>query len=303
MGSVFENKVCAVTGGASGFGLGISERLLSLGAKAVWLLDFNEMNLAKAAEKLTAIAPDRVFSRRVDIAEEGAIEKAIDEIVSVSGRIDALFNNAGRPMTRPVNRITPKEFRDLIALNLTGVIMGTLKAIGVMEKQGSGWIVNAASVGGLIPAPYQCAYGATKAGVIEFTRCLAYEYAGTDIHFSQYSPVNVATNIFSAEYAEKLRRKGWTEEAIAAETERMKPPADAMPLEEALDLLFAGLEKREMDIPIGEVAEWGPRMFVNDRPSFDKIALDIRDRRKAYYDALADREARGLPTDDLHFPG
>lgn len=303
MSSRFENKVCAVTGGAAGFGLGISERLLSCGAKAVWLLDFNGMNLKKASEMLQEKYPGRVFTRRVDIAAEGEIETAIDELVSVSGRLDTLFNNAGRPMTRPVTKITPKEFRDLIALNLTGVIMGTVKAVEIMEKQGSGYIVNAASVGGLVPAPYQCAYGCTKAGVIEFTRCLAYEYAGTDILFSQYSPVNVATGIFSAEVAERLRREGKTEEEIAAEVANIKPPADAMPLQEALDILFAGLEKGEMDIPIGELAVWAPNAFLNDRPAYDKIILEIRDKRKAYYEAVAEREAKGLPADDLVFPG
>lgn len=303
MSSRFINTVCAVTGGGAGFGLGIAERLLKNGAKAVWLLDFNQLNLAKADEYLSRSCSGRVFTRKVDIAAEGGIEAAIDEIVSVSGRLDVLFNNAGRPMTRPVTQITPKEFRDLIALNLTGVVMGTIKAIGIMEKQGSGYIVNAASVGGLIPAPYQCAYGCTKAGVIEFTRCLAYEYAGSGICFSQYSPVNVATNIFSAEYAERLRREGKTDEEIAAATANIRPPADAMPIEEALDILFAGLEKGEMDIPIGEIAVWGPKTFVNDRKSFDEAVLAIRDKRKAFYDELAARRAEGLPTDDLHFPG
>lgn len=299
----FKDCICAVTGGAAGFGLGISERLLTYGAKAVWLLDFNSLNLEKAAAALEAKYPGRVFTRRVDIAAEGEIEAALDEIIRVSGRLDVLFNNAGRPMTRPVAEISPKEFRDLIALNYTGVVMGTLKAIKIMEEQGSGYIVNAASAGGLLPTPYQCAYGSTKSAVITFTRCLAYEFEGTDIHFSQYSPVNVATTIFSADLADKLRRQGKSEAEIAKEVEKLKPPADAMPLEEALDILFAGLEEHKTDIIIGELAEWGEKLFINDRPAYNKFVLEMRDKRKAYYTEVARRKANGESTDDLPFPG
>lgn len=303
MSSIFENKICAVTGGASGFGLGISERLLSCGAKAVWLLDFNQMNLTKASETLSKTHPGKVFTYNVNIIEEGKIEEALDEVVNTSGGLDVLFNNAGRPMTRPVTMITSQEFRNLIALNFTGVVMGTKKAIEIMEKQGSGYIVNAASVGGLVPVPYQCAYGSTKAAVIEFTRCLAYEYLGTDIHFSQFSPVNVATSIFSAEHAERLRQEGKTEEEIEAEIKNIKPPADAMPLDEALDILFEGLESYEMDILIGDLAVWGPNAFLNDRAAFDSVMLGIHAKRKVFYDEMFARQAAGLPTDDLVFPG
>ena len=303
MSSRFENKICAVTGGAAGFGLGIAERLLSYGAKAVWLLDFNALNLDKASRQLSAAYPGRVFPLKTDIAAEGGIEAALDEIVAVSGRLDVLFNNAGRPMTRPALEITAREFRDLIALNFTGVVTGTLHALKIMTEQGSGYIVNAASAGGLVPMPYQCAYGSTKAAVIEFTRCLAYEYVGTDIHFTQYAPMNVATTIFSAEYAEKLRRQGKTEEEIAAAVKDIKPPKDAMPLGQALDILFAGLEEGRMDVIIGEDAAWAEKAFVNDRPAFDKAVLEIGAKRKVFYDQVAERRARGASIDDLVFPG
>lgn len=303
MSTMFENKICAVTGGAAGFGLGIAGRLLSCGAGAVWLLDFNSMNLKKASEELNKAYPGRVYTQRVDISREGEIEEALETVVSVSGALDILFNNAGRPMTRPVTDITPQEFRDLIALNYTGVVMGTLKAIEIMEKQGHGMVVNAASAGGLVPMPYQCAYGSTKAAVIEFTRCLAYEYAGRDISFAQYSPVNVATTIFSAEYAEKLRRQGKSEQEIAEAVAGIRPPDNAMPVETALDILFAGLEAGQMDIIIGDEAVWAEKAFVNDRPAFDKMVLEIGSKRKDYYEKLAQARARGESGDDIPFPG
>lgn len=303
MNAMFENKIAAVTGGAAGFGLGIAERLLQYGAKAVWLLDFNALNLQKAEKSLSARFPGRVFTRCTDIAAEGEIEAALDEVVQTSGGLDVLVNNAGRPMTRPVTDITPKEFRDLIALNYTGVVMGTLKAIQIMEKQGRGLVVNAASAGGLVPVPYQCAYGSTKAAVIEFTRCLAYEFAGTDIHFAQYAPVNVATTIFAAEQADKMRRAGKSDAEIAAVLADVKPPEGAMPLDEALDILFAGLEAGRMDIIIGEQAAWAEKAFVNDRPAFDEKALAIGAARKEYFRKVREAAERGESADNIPFPG
>lgn len=303
MGKQYENKVCVVTGGASGFGYGIAKRLLEYGARTVWLLDYNSMNLAKAAGELSKEYEEKVQTIQVDIAAEGAIEAALDEVVKVSGGLDVLFNNAGRPMTKPVTDITPAMFRSLITLNYTGVVMGTLKAIQIMEAQGGGLIVNAASAGGLVPAPYQCAYASTKSAVITFTRCLAYEYHGRDIRFAHFAPVNVATNIFSAEVREQLRCQGKTEEEIEEALKDVKPPEGAMPLDEALDILFAGLEEGKTDILIGELAEWAQNTFINDRAKFDEIALEMGKARGEYFRKVKEAEAKGEPTDDIPFPG
>ena len=169
-------------------------------------------NYMEAQKQLNEEFPGRVFSKRVDISVKGEIEAAIDEACRVSGRIDMLFNNAGRPMTFPTSHINPDDFRKLVDLNYIGVAMGTLKVLPMMEKAGKGYVINAASMGGLLPFPYQAAYASTKAAVISFTQCLAYEYDGTDIHFMQYSPTNVATNIFFAQQAEEMRKAGKTED-------------------------------------------------------------------------------------------
>lgn len=303
MHTMFSGKVAAVTGGAGGFGFGIAKRLLEYGASSVWLLGLGRQSLDKASAELSPLYPGKVFSLQVDVSAEGRIEAALDEIVKSSVRLDILFNNAGRPMTRPATDITPQEFRDLIALNYTGVVMGTLKAINIMEAQGGGLIVNAASAGGLVPMPYQCAYASTKSAVITFTRCLAYEYAGRSIRFAQYAPVNVATNIFSAERKEKLRLQGKTEAEIAEAVKDIRPPEGAMPIDEALDILFKGLEEGRTDILIGEEAEWAQNAFINDREAFDKVALEIGAKRRVYYDRLHEAQARGETDPGIPFPG
>lgn len=202
MHDMFKDLKVIVTGAASGFGYAIAERLLKYGAAEVWLFDFNAFKLEEARDVLSEEFPNRVFSKHVDISVEGEVEAAIDEVYERSGRIDMLFNNAGRPMTFSTIDIAPEDFRKLSDLNYMGVLMVTLKVLPMMEKAGKGYVINAASMGGLVPLPFQAAYASTKAAVITFTRCLAYEYYGTDIQFMQYSPANVATNIFFAQEAE-----------------------------------------------------------------------------------------------------
>lgn len=301
MHEMFKNAIAIVTGAASGFGFAISKKLLDYGAAAVWLMDFNALKLAEAQKQLNEEFPGRVFSKRVDISVKGEIEAAVDEACRVSGRIDMLFNNAGRPMTFPTSHINPDDFRKLVDLNYIGVAMGTLKVLPMMEKAGKGYVINAASMGGLLPFPYQAAYASTKAAVISFTQCLAYEYDGTDIHFMQYSPTNVATNIFFAQQAEEMRKAGKTEEEIAEAAKNTLPPEGALRLDDAIDILFEGIEKGETNIIIGDDSKLY-EMYCTNRQAFSEIALEIGAKRRAFFNRALECAALGLPP-DVPFPG
>lgn len=303
MHEIFKNVNAIVTGAASGFGFAIAKRLLEYDAAEVWLIDFNALTLAEAEKQLSKEFPGRVFSKKVDISAKGEIEAAIDEIYGASGRIDMLFNNAGRPMTFPTNQIKPDDFRKLSDLNYMGVVMGTLRVLPIMEKAGKGYVINAASMGGLLPIPYQAAYASTKAAVISFTQCLAYEYDGTGIHFMQYSPANVATNIFFAQEAERMRKEGKTEEEIAEAARNTTPPEGALLLDEAIDILFEGIEKGETNIIIAENAKLLHEiMYGTNHQAFTKKALELGAKRREFYKRARECEALGIPL-DVSFPG
>lgn len=303
MNKMFENKVGFVTGAAVGFGFGIAERMLEYGAKTVWISDFNPITLKQATAELEAKFPGRVKSLVLDVTKGDDFERALDRTVEESGSLDFLFNNAGRPMTCRTIDIEPEDFIKLIELDYIAVVRGTLRALRIMEKQKSGYVISASSVAGIIPSPHQCAYGSAKAAVAFLMQDLAYEYANTDIHFSHYAPANVATKIFAAQYAEKLRKEGKSEEEILELTKDVKPPADAISLEEALDVLFDGIEKYEAIIPIGQIAVDYYKLYCTDRAAYDKEIMKMQAARKAYYDAVAERKARGESCDDLVFPG
>ena len=257
----FYKKCAVVTGAASGLGLGIAKRFLSLGGEAVWMADYNEKLLKREAERLETAYPGKVFARRIDVTDKGQVYDLVDNVLRENGRIDFLFNNAGRPMTRPTESISAEDFAGLVQLNLMGTVYGTLAVLKAMRRQNNGHIVNTASFGGLVPVPFQAAYCATKAAVISLTRSLAYEYASSGIFFSQFSPSNVATPIFAVEQSERMRKEGRTEAEIQKAAEEIRPPSNAMPINEALDVLFQGIERKKIDIICGSDAEVIYRIF------------------------------------------
>ncbi len=302
MAGYFEGKVAVVTGASSGFGLGISERLLQKGASCVYMAARNRAALEREAQRLNEQYFGRAIPLVANITVREDIEGMIDTAVREAGRIDFLFNNAGQPKTKMTELTSGDEFNEMVQLNLMGVVYGTLAALKAMLKQGSGHIINTASLGGLVPVPFQCCYGATKAAVIEFTRCLALEYCDTDIHFTQFSPANVATPIFKAEYAEQLLKKGKTFEEIEALTKNIGVPEGALALDTALDIVFAGIEAQKTDIYVAE-AEDLYRLFCHDRDKFDQLTIDVSRKRRAYFEEYQRMLAAGENPLTLPFPG
>ncbi len=285
MQTYFQNKVAVVTGAASGLGLGFCERLLSLGARAVWMGDYNAAALKREAERLGRAYPGKAYPVCADSMQREAVEALIKRAAGESGALDFLFNNAGRPKTCPTARIPVGEFEDLIQLNYVGVMYGVMAALPIMLSQKSGHIVNTASCGGLLPTPFQAAYASTKAAVITLTRSLAYEYHDTGLYFSQISPMNVATNIFLVEPENNMRKAGLSPVEIEKRLKQIKPPQGAMPLNDALDYIFTGLENKDVDIILGRDGRDYYHDFCTDRAKFDRFALQLAASRRAFYEA------------------
>ena len=295
MSRYFQDKVAVVTGAASGFGLEISRRLLQERAKAVYMGDFNELALTRQSGLLSERYPGRVFPVLANSAKREDVENLVNMAAQNAGSLDFIFNNAGRPMTKPTEDITVEEFNSLIDLNLKGVVYGVLTALPIMLAQGNGHIVNTSSVGGLLPTPFQTAYAATKSAVVTMTRCMSYEYAGTDIHFSHICPTNVATRIFSAQLAEEMRQRGKCEEEIEKILSEAKPPQGAMPLDEAIDYVFEELERKSVDIIFGQDGRDGYELFCKNKKEFDNNILKLADARREFYAAVKRGEPAVFP--------
>lgn len=233
----FKNKCCLVTGANSGIGYAVSEALLEKGA-IVFMAGRNAESLASAVKNLDMYA-GKIRILLVDVTKQSEVEKAIQDTVAQQGRIDFLFNNAGIGGTMPTVDATLEHWRSIIDVNLWSVIYGIDAALPVMRRQGGGHIVNTASLAGLIPFPFQSLYCTTKYAVVGMSESMRYEFAEEGIHFSVICPAAVVSRI-------------WKKPILGPVHEEIKPPEDAIPAEEAAQIILKGVANKKGIILVPE---------------------------------------------------
>ena len=185
----FENKVVIITGAASGLGEATAERLSQEGAQLV-LVDLNEDALAKVAEKLGG----DVLTVKADVASLDDVKGYVSKTMDKFGRIDGFFNNAGIEGKQNLTEdFGAEEFHKVVSINLDGVFFGMAEVLKVMREQGSGSIVNTASVGGIRGVGNQSGYAASKHGVVGLTRNSAVEYGQYGIQINAIAPGAIMT--------------------------------------------------------------------------------------------------------------
>ena len=180
-----EGRVALVTGGNSGIGRTLALALREAGAKVAIGGRRAERNAAVLAE-----LGDQAAAFELDVCDEASVERAIRGVVERFGRIDVLVNNAGDVNRKSVMELERSDWDRVMAINLTGPFLCTKHAARRMKAQGSGKIINIASVYGLT-APskgLQVAYTASKHGVIGLTRVNAVELTPLGIQVNAIAP-------------------------------------------------------------------------------------------------------------------
>jgi NAD(P)-dependent dehydrogenase (short-subunit alcohol dehydrogenase family) len=183
-------QVSLVTGAARGIGRSIADLLAANGSRVVYT------DIAEAGVREAAAAVPGGLARALDVTRTADIEAAIDGIVADCGRLDIVVNNAG--INTLAHRVTVDEFpREewdrILAVDLTGLYDVSRFAARVMRRQGSGRIINIASIAGLVPLRLQCAYVAAKAGVVNLTRGMAIELGPYGILVNAIAPGSTLT--------------------------------------------------------------------------------------------------------------
>jgi NAD(P)-dependent dehydrogenase (short-subunit alcohol dehydrogenase family) len=190
MKSDLTGTVSLVTGAAQGIGQAIADRLADNGGRVV----YSDLDLA--ATQAAASRAKNSLALKMDVTRPDEIDAAVTRIVAEFGRLDILVNNAG--VNTLSHRVTidefPREEWDrLLSVDLTGLYEVSRAAARIMRKQGSGRIINIASIVGLVPLRLQCAFVAAKAGVVNLTRAMALELGPFGILVNGIAPGSTLT--------------------------------------------------------------------------------------------------------------
>lgn len=257
-GNQFKDKVCIVTGGASGLGWEIGRQLTEAGAVVV---------------RADIAAGDGVAA--LDVTDAGAVGRFVEETLAAHGRIDYLFNNAGIAVLGEIRDLSLEHWRRVIEVNLFGEINCIHHVYPVMIAQGSGHIVNTASGFGMAPGPINSPYVASKFAIYGLSHALAAEARAFGISVSIVCPGYIDTPMVGA---------GTTVNADAADT-RAQITVKLVPVEEAARKILAGVAKKKRVIAFPAYVRVLAFLHRFMPPAFERFAArqveDFRRIRKA----------------------
>ena len=194
------NKVALVTGGTSGIGKEIVKELLDKGCKVITCYHSNEEAAIKTKEEFNN---DNLYIVKCDISNEEDVINMFNDVKEKYGKIDYLVNNAGTFIDNFIKDFVIDDFRKVLDINLVGKVMCTKYAYPIMNDGGA--IVNIASHLGVVPCEESPAYCAAAAGIINFTKATAIEFAERKIRANSISPAFTPT---------PLSLRGWKQEEI-----------------------------------------------------------------------------------------
>ncbi len=192
-----DGKTALVTGGGQGIGRSFCHALGEAGA-AVAVVDVKVDLASRVVEELSAKGVEAI-AIDADVTDPASVDRAVDIVVRNWGHLTIGVNNAGMGMWRDAETMDYDEWRQILDLNLNGVFLCARAEARVMLEAGYGKIINTASMSAHIAntPQNQCAYNASKAGVLHLTRSLAAEWAARGIRVNSISPGYTKTALVS----------------------------------------------------------------------------------------------------------
>ncbi|MEP4363115.1 MAG: SDR family oxidoreductase [Roseibium sp.] len=184
-----------ITGAAGGFGREAARQFAAEGARLA-LSDRDEGGLQLFVDELKDTGVD-VWSEALDVTEEAQVKAHIQKIIQNFGALDIAFNNAGiAHELKPLPDLSVAELDSVLAVNVRGIFLCMKHQIPLMQKAGTGSIINMASASGLVGAGHLSAYAASKHAVVGLTKAAADENGRTGVRINAVCPFFAATPMY-----------------------------------------------------------------------------------------------------------
>jgi len=195
-----KGKVAVVTGGNGGIGLGMARGLASAGAQVV-VVGRNEAKSREAVKDLEGRGSP-AFALAVDVGDEGAVARMVEDVDRRCGRLDILVNNAGTNIRKPAQELALAEWSFVLNTNLTSAFLCSKAAYPLMKRAGGGKIINIGSMMSIFGASFAPAYAASKGGIVQLSRALATAWAKDNIQVNAVLPGWIDTDLTKRARAE-----------------------------------------------------------------------------------------------------
>jgi len=191
---LLQGKVAIVTGGGRGIGKGIALRFAKEGAKVTLVYHKRRKDAEDTARYITQEGGESLVLQ-ADISLKDDVDRFVVKTIEAFGKVDILVNNAGMGGSKACLDTLEKDWDRMVAVNLKSIFLVCKRVIPEMIKIGKGKIINIASLYGMFGSAHTAAYAASKAGVINFTRQLAVDYASQNIYVNAISPGLISTEM------------------------------------------------------------------------------------------------------------
>ncbi|MEP7222929.1 MAG: 3-hydroxybutyrate dehydrogenase [Novosphingobium sp.] len=208
-----QDKVCIVTGSASGIGLAIARRYVSEGAKVV----IADMNLAAAqatADSINAANPGKAMAVAMDVTSEEQVNAGVAGVVAAWGGVDVLVSNAGIQIVNPIENFAYADWKKMLAIHLDGAFLTTKACLPHMYAKGGGSVIMMGSVHSKEASPLKSAYVTAKHGLLGLCKVIAKEGAAHGVRANVICPGFVRTPLVDKQIPEQAKELGISEDEV-----------------------------------------------------------------------------------------